>query len=40
MVPTANSYALFEHIPAAQLSLYPNSSHDLLFQHNRLLYRK
>ena len=32
MVPTANSYLLTEHIPNAQLIIYPDSGHGHLFQ--------
>jgi pimeloyl-ACP methyl ester carboxylesterase len=33
MVPTLNSYALFERLPNAQLVLYPDSGHGALFQY-------
>ncbi len=33
MVPTTNSYMLAEHIPNAQLSIYPDAGHGFLFQH-------
>ena len=33
MVPTINSYTLFQRLPNAQLSLYPDSGHGGLFQH-------
>jgi pimeloyl-ACP methyl ester carboxylesterase len=33
MVPTVNSYTLFQRLPSAQLSLYPDSGHGGLFQH-------
>lgn len=36
MFPTSQSVLLFEHLPNAQLSLYPDSSHGSLFQHARL----
>ena len=36
MFPTSQSVSLFEHLPNAQLSLYPDSSHGSLFQHARL----
>jgi pimeloyl-ACP methyl ester carboxylesterase len=36
MVPTTNSYALFQAFPAAQLSLYPDSGHGSLFQYHDL----
>jgi pimeloyl-ACP methyl ester carboxylesterase len=32
MIPTINSYALFEHLPDAKLVLYPDSGHGGLFQ--------
>jgi len=32
MVPTINSFALFEHLPDARLVLYPDSGHGALFQ--------
>jgi pimeloyl-ACP methyl ester carboxylesterase len=33
MVPTPNSYALFQQVPNARLVLYPDSGHGALFQH-------
>lgn len=36
MAPTRNSVVLYEHIPNAQLSLYPDSGHGALFQHHDL----
>jgi len=36
MVPTINSFELFRRIPAAQLSLYPDSGHGALFQYHEL----
>ena len=33
MVPTINSYYLAQHIPAAQLVVYPDSGHGSLFQY-------
>ena len=33
MVPTINSYALFQQLPNARLSLYPDSGHGALFQY-------
>src|SRR5882757_3717809 len=36
MAPTLESVELFQHIPNAQLSLYPNSGHGSLFQHHAL----
>ncbi len=34
MVPTINSYALFQQLPDAKLVLYPDSGHGALFQHS------
>lgn len=34
--PTRNSVVLYEHIPNAELSLYPDSGHGVLFQHHDL----
>ncbi|WP_210521151.1 alpha/beta fold hydrolase [Hymenobacter terricola] len=36
MMPTVHSILLFQHLPNAQLSLYPDSGHGSLFQHARL----
>ena len=36
IAPTINSYALYQRIPGAQLSLYPNSGHGSLFQYHAL----
>jgi pimeloyl-ACP methyl ester carboxylesterase len=36
MIPTINSYHLAQHIPNAQLILYPDSGHGALFQHVHL----
>jgi pimeloyl-ACP methyl ester carboxylesterase len=36
MVPTINSYHLAQHIPRAQLIVYPDSGHGALFQHSTL----
>jgi pimeloyl-ACP methyl ester carboxylesterase len=36
IAPTINSYVLYQHIPGAQLSLYPDSGHGSLFQHHAL----
>jgi pimeloyl-ACP methyl ester carboxylesterase len=36
IAPTINSYVLYQHIPKAQLSLYPDSGHGSLFQHSKL----
>jgi pimeloyl-ACP methyl ester carboxylesterase len=33
MVPTINSYALFQQLPNATLILYPDSGHGALFQY-------
>ena len=32
MIPTINSYTLSQHIPRAQLIIYPDSGHGVLFQ--------
>jgi pimeloyl-ACP methyl ester carboxylesterase len=36
MVPTINSFMLSQHIPNAQLILYPDSGHGALFQYPEL----
>lgn len=36
MVPTINSYTLCQHIPNAQLIIYPDSGHGALFQYPEL----
>jgi len=36
IAPTVNSYVLYQHIPNAQLSLYPDSGHGSLFQYHAL----
>jgi pimeloyl-ACP methyl ester carboxylesterase len=36
MAATLESVELFQHIPNAQLSLYPDSGHGSLFQHHAL----
>lgn len=36
MVPTINSYHLAQHIPGAQLVIYPDSGHGSLFQYPEL----
>jgi pimeloyl-ACP methyl ester carboxylesterase len=36
MVPTINSFTLSQHIPNAQLILYPDSGHGALFQNPEL----
>ena len=33
MVPTANSFALFEALPNAELSIFPDAGHGGIFQH-------
>jgi pimeloyl-ACP methyl ester carboxylesterase len=33
MVPTVNSYLLAQHIPNAELIIYPDSGHGSLFQY-------
>ena len=33
MIPTVNSFTLAEHLPNAQLIIYPDSGHGSLFQH-------
>lgn len=33
VVPTINSYTLFQHLPNAKLSLYPDSGHGAIFQY-------
>jgi len=36
VVPTINSYILFQNIPNAKLSLYPDSNHGAIFQYHEL----
>jgi pimeloyl-ACP methyl ester carboxylesterase len=36
MVPTINAYHLAQHIPAAQLIVYPDAGHASLFQYPEL----
>ncbi len=36
MVPTINSYTLSQHIPNAQLIIYPDSGHAAHFQYPQL----
>ena len=36
MVPTVNSFTLSQHIPNAQLIIYPDSGHGSLFQYPEL----
>ena len=33
MFPTINSYNLFQHLPNARLSLYPDSGHGAIYQY-------
>ncbi|MGM7670263.1 alpha/beta fold hydrolase [Microbacterium sp. A93] len=37
MVPTVNSYLLSQHLPNAQLIIYPDSGHGALFQYPETL---
>jgi pimeloyl-ACP methyl ester carboxylesterase len=36
MVPTVNAFTLSQHIPNAQLIIYPDSGHGALFQSPKL----
>ncbi len=36
MIPTINSYIPAQHIPSAQLIIYPDSGHGALFQYHEL----
>lgn len=36
IIPTVNSYVLYQHIPNSQLILYPDSGHGSLFQYHSL----
>jgi pimeloyl-ACP methyl ester carboxylesterase len=36
IAPTVNSHVLYQHIPTAQLILYPDSGHGSLFQYHAL----
>jgi pimeloyl-ACP methyl ester carboxylesterase len=36
MVPTVNAFTLSQHIPNAQLIIYPDSGHGALFQYPKL----
>jgi pimeloyl-ACP methyl ester carboxylesterase len=36
MIPTINSFTLSQHIPDAQLIIYPDSGHGSLFQYPEL----
>lgn len=39
MIPTPNSFVMFQHIPAAELNLFPDSGHGSLFQyHDRFVW--
>jgi pimeloyl-ACP methyl ester carboxylesterase len=40
MVPTINSYALFQGLPDARLILYPDSGHGALFQYSDAFARE
>ena len=33
MIPTSNSYLIYQKVPNGQLILYPNSGHGFLFQY-------
>jgi pimeloyl-ACP methyl ester carboxylesterase len=39
MIPTINAYTLSQHIPNAQLIVYPDSGHGSLFQYPELFVR-
>jgi len=34
MVPTINSVSLFEKLPNAKLSIFPDAGHGAIFQYN------
>jgi pimeloyl-ACP methyl ester carboxylesterase len=36
IIPTLNAYVLAQHLPNAQLILYPDSGHGFLFQYHTL----
>jgi pimeloyl-ACP methyl ester carboxylesterase len=36
MLPLMNAFVLSQHIPNAQLIIYPKSGHEALFQHSTL----
>jgi pimeloyl-ACP methyl ester carboxylesterase len=36
MIPTVNSFILSQHLPNAQLILYPDAGHGSLFQYPEL----
>ncbi|QWU13835.1 Pimeloyl-ACP methyl ester carboxylesterase [Paenibacillus sophorae] len=40
MIPTFNSYLLFQQIPNAELALYPDSGHGFLFQYAEAFSRR
>jgi pimeloyl-ACP methyl ester carboxylesterase len=40
MVPTINSYSLFQQLPNARLILYPDSGHGALFQYSDAFVRE
>jgi pimeloyl-ACP methyl ester carboxylesterase len=33
VVPTPNTYLLFDHLPNAQIEIYPDAGHGFLFQY-------
>jgi pimeloyl-ACP methyl ester carboxylesterase len=37
MIPTAQSFSLYQNLPKAQLILYPDSGHGFLFQYPELV---
>jgi len=37
MLPTAHSFSIYQHLPNAQLILYPDSGHGFLFQYPELV---
>jgi pimeloyl-ACP methyl ester carboxylesterase len=39
MLPTINSYVLAQHLPDAQLIIYPDSGHGAIFQHANTFVR-
>jgi hypothetical protein len=36
MIPTSNSYLIYQLVPNGQLILYPNSGHGFLFQYTKI----
>jgi pimeloyl-ACP methyl ester carboxylesterase len=36
MLPLMNAFVLWQHIPNAQLIIYPKSGHEALFQYSTL----